>query len=498
MVRPDDDRAAHDAHPEPPRRRRHTPAGGRPIPRKSIFIALLVALLCPILGPAAAQASRNQLLTFEAPAELKDPALRDAAFARLDSLGVSALRVVLYWKEVAPAADSRNQPDVDTTDPATYDWSRFDPIFDAAQQRGWPIVLTVSGPVPKWATQRRTDNVTRPNPDKFAQFMTAAGRHFGSRVAYWSVWNEPNHPQFLKPQYDSRHRPVSPTLYRGLFQAAQKGLKSARVLSPKLLFGETAPTGTGKDVAPLTFLRDALCLSSSYKKRKSCAKLDMAGYAHHAYTPKAGPSFTRTGPNNVFIGVLPRLTSALDKAARAGAIASRRPVFLTEFGIQSTPDPIFGVSLQRQAEYRSISERIAYDNPRVKSFSQYLLKDDAPREGVTGIGRYSGFESGLLTAAGKEKPSYDGFRLALSVRRRTSSSASIWGVVRPARAPGRARLEYRSGSSGPFKAYKTVSYNRLGYFTVSAGARKGRQFRLTWTAPDGTVFRGAPTRMYGY
>jgi hypothetical protein len=461
-------------------------------------MTLLVALLCTLAVPAAAQASRNQLLTFEAPAELQDPATRDAAFARLDSLGVSALRVVLYWKQVAPAPDSRNQPDVDTTDPASYDWSRFDPIFAGAQQRGWPVLLTVSGPVPKWATQRRTDNVTRPNADKFAQFMTAAGRHFGSSVAYWSVWNEPNHPQFLKPQYDSRHRPVSPRLYRGLFQAAQKGLKSAKVSRPKILFGETAPTGTGKDVAPLTFLRDALCLSSTYKKRKSCAKIDMYGYAHHAYTPKAGPNFKRTGPNNVFIGVLPRLTSALDKAARAGAIARARPVFLTEFGIQSTPDPIFGVSLQQQAEYRSISERIAYDNARVKSFSQYLLKDDAPREGATGSARYSGFESGLVTAAGKDKPSFDGFRLALSVRRRTASSASIWGVVRPARAPGTVTLEYRTGSSGAFKRAKTVSYNRLGFFTVKASYRKGRQFRLVWTAPDGTVFRGAPTRAYGY
>ena len=35
-------------------------------------------------------------------------------------------------------------------------------------------------------------------------------------------------------------------------------------------------------------------------------------------------------------------------------------------------------SLQRQAEYRSISEQIAYDNPRVAAFSQYLLTDDAP------------------------------------------------------------------------------------------------------------------------
>jgi hypothetical protein len=483
--------------------RRHSPRWRLvPIPRssKSLLSSLLLGLLLTLAVVAApADASRNQLLTFEAPAELQDAATRDATFQRLDALGVGALRVVMYWRDVAPQPTSRNQPDFDTTDPAAYDFSRIDPTLDAAKQRGWPVILTVTGPVPRWATRSRKDNVTRPDPNKSAQFMTAVGRHFSGRVAYWSVWNEPNHPAFLQPQYDSRHRPVSPGLYRDLFEAAQKGLKSAKVPRPQLLFGETAPTGTGKDVAPLAFLRGALCLSASYHRTsRRCAKLTIAGYAHHAYTPKAGPSFKHTGRDNVFIGLLPRLTKALDRAARAGAIAPRRPVFLTEFGIQSTPDPLFGVSLQQQAEYRSISERIAYDNPRVKTFSQYLLKDDAPRAGVAGSARYGGFESGLLTSAGKEKPSYDGFRLALSARKRTRSTVSLWGVVRPATAAGSATVQYRSGGSGRFKTLKTVTYNRLGYFTVTGGYAKNRQYRLVWTAPDGTTFQGAPTRAYGY
>ncbi len=437
------------------------------------------------------------MLTFEAPRDLLDPATRDSALQRLDSLGVGALRLVVYWRDVAPAANERFQPDIDTTDPASYDFSRVDPVLDAAKARGWPVVLTVSGPVPRWATRSRTDNVTRPNPDKFAQFMTAVGRHFDGRVAYWSIWNEPNHPQFLKPQYDSRKRAVSPGIYRDLFVAARRGLRSARVSNPKLLLGETAPRGTGKDVAPLTFLRGALCLTDSYKKRSSrCGRLDIAGYAHHAYTTRSGPSFVPSGKNDVTIGVLSRLVTALDRAARAKVIPSSTPMFLTEFGIQSTPDTTFGVSLQRQAEYRSTSERIAYDNRRVASFSQYLLTDDAPRSGPA-ISRYSGFESGLISAAGKVKPSYDGFRLALAVKKRTSTRTSIWGVVRPATAPGTATLEYRSRSSGPFRRYKSVKFNKLGFFTVSGGNKARREYRLVWKAPDGTVFRGAPTRIYG-
>ncbi|WP_354700308.1 hypothetical protein DSM112329_00576 [Paraconexibacter sp. AEG42_29] len=464
---------------------------------KSLLSLLIVAVAAIGLYAAPAQASRNQLVMFEAPAELKDPATRDAAFARLDALGVNSLRVVMYWRDVSPGPNDRNQPDFDTTDPAAgYNWTQFDPIFEAAEQRKWPVLLTVSGPVPKWATRSRNDNLTRPDPNKFAQFMTAVGRKYGDRVAYWSIWNEPNHPAFLKPQYVNK-KPVSPDLYRDLFDGALKGLKSAKVDKPQVLFGETAPTGTSKDVAPLTFLRQALCLSESYKKLSSkCAKLPIAGYAHHAYTPKAGPNFKATGPNNVFIGVLDRLTTALDRAARAGAISPNRPVFLTEFGIQSEPDKIQGVPLQQQAEYRSISERIAYDNKRVKTFSQYLLKDDQPRQPPASM--YGGFETGLMTAAGKEKPSYDGFRLALAATRRSSRSASVWGLVRPARAAGSATLEYRNGASGAFKKLRTVSYNRLGFFRVTATYSKGRQYRLTWTNADGKVLRGSPTRAYDF
>ena len=145
--------------------------------------------------------------------------------------------------------------------------------------------------------------------------------------------------------------------------------------------------------------------------------------------------------------MLSRLTTALDRAAKAGAITAHLPLYLTEFGIESTPDPVRGVSLQRQSEYRAISERIAYDNPRVVAFSQYLLRDDSPKPGVPLLARYPGFETGLFTYKGKHKPAYDGFRLPLAVRQ-SGSKVSLWGLVRPAdrrddrehRGPLRQRL----------------------------------------------------------
>ncbi len=453
---------------------------------------LILVLVAGLALAAPAAASPSQVTSFEAPRELLDAGVRPGALDEIKSFGVKSLRVVLYWKRVAPSSDASAKPDFDTTDPAGYDWGQYDALLDAAKARGMGVLLTVSGPVPRWATEDKKDSLTRPDPAEFAQFMTAVGRHFATRVQTWSVWNEPNQPQFLMPQYDSAKRPVSPRIYRALYKAALKGLAAAKVPSPKVLIGETSPRGTGKVVAPLTFLRGALCLDAKDRLQKGCGRLATAGVAHHAYTTAAGPRFAPAGPNDVTIGVLSRLTRMLDRAGSAGAVPRGLPLHLTEFGIQSAPDPIAGVSLQRQAEYRALSERIAYSNPRVASFSQYLLRDDTPRDGPA-ASRYSGFESGLRTSAGRAKPSLDGFRLVLSAVR-CARSVSLWGLVRPATAATDVQVQYRSGGGGAWRKLATVRTAADGYFRKTTRLASGRQYRVTWTAPGGAAYAGAATR----
>jgi hypothetical protein len=464
--------------------------------RRLLPLTLLVALLAATLGAPAAHASKSEEVTFEAPRDLFDPALREGAFDEIAGLGAHALRIVLYWKDVAPDHDSRVKPKLDMADPANYDWSKYQPVLDEAKARGWTVQITASGPVPVWATNGAKDDVTRPSPNEFRMFMTALSKHFASQVTRWSIWNEPNHPQFLQPQYDSKHRPASPKIYRGLYAAALRGLAAAGDTKP-VLMGETAPTGTGKDVAPLTFLRGALCLTESYKKASGCGKLRVDGYAHHAYTNRSGPIYVPPGPNNVMIGSLSRLTKALDKAAKAGVVKKSLPVYLTEFGIQSTPDPLFGVSLQRQAEYRSYSERIAYYNPRVKAFSQYLLTDDEPRD-AEGAAKYGGFESGLRTSSGKAKPSLDGFRLPLVAKKaKGKSTVSLWGLARP--AGGVTKVEVQQATDGKsFKKLKTVTTNARGYWTSKAnlGSSK-RAWRVKWVDAQGKELTGPATRALG-
>src|SRR5258708_14185249 len=176
---------------------------------------------------APALASRNQTVFFEATNTLKNPAQRTTSFAQLDSLGVRALRIVLYWQDVAPGASSKRRPAFDATDPRAYNWGQYDAVVQAAAARGWQILMTVSGPVPRWATPGARDTVTRPDPREFGRFFEAVVRHYTGSVSLYSIWNEPNHPAFLLPQYGSRHQPLSPLIYPGLYEAALYGLQAS-------------------------------------------------------------------------------------------------------------------------------------------------------------------------------------------------------------------------------------------------------------------------------
>jgi hypothetical protein len=451
---------------------------------------LVAALALLAISAPGAEARKSQFTIFEAARELKshDGAVRARALDEIESFGVHWIRVVLYWKDVAPQPGDRSRPEFDETDPAAYDWTTYERIVQEAAARDIRVMLTVSGPVPRWATLTG-GHVDYPSPTLFRRFMKAVGRQFGERIRYWSVWNEPNHPEFLGPQY-RRGKPYSPRLYRRLFRNARRALDRTGNRRDRLIMGETAPRGNRNVVAPLAFLRGSLCLNKRYRKRRGCKRLDADGFAHHPYTTRSGPFFVSRRRDDVTIGSLGRLKRALDRAGRARAVRRRMPIYLTEFGIQSKPDPRYGVGQRRQAEYRAIAERIAWRRGRVRAFSQYLMRDDLPRRGAD---RYGGFESGLRRSNGRKKLAYRAFRLPM-VARRTGRRVRLWGLVRPADGRERVRLEYRNRGSRKWRRLGFDRTGRRGYWSRTTRYRRGRTYRVRWQAPGGRRYRGSRTR----
>ena len=131
---------------------------------------------------------------------------RDRTLDEIRDFGVTDVRQLVYWRDFAPRPNAKRKPRgrFVASDPATYPadtWSPLDVLI--ARRRG---ARDQGAPQPHRAgaalgDQGRKDNVTRPSPKEFQAWATAVGRRYGDQVATWSIWNEPNQPQFLMPQY---------------------------------------------------------------------------------------------------------------------------------------------------------------------------------------------------------------------------------------------------------------------------------------------------------
>jgi hypothetical protein len=477
---------------------------------KLLLTAATCALAAGAVGVSPALASHGQSTYFEGSSDLLSPRTRPHALAQMQSLGVKALRVELNWFNVAPGQTATSKPAFDMTNPGNYAWGEYDALIAEAQRLHWKVLLTLTSPVPRWATSnKKAPYVTKPDPKDFQEFMTAVARHygptgrFGSTVSLFSIWNEPNHPAFLQPQWNTNGTAASPRIYRALYQAGYAGLQAGGIAKPKVLLGETAPTGYERvnykrekskallhDVAPLLFMRETLCLNAKYRKSGSCTPLTAIGYAHHAYSTAAGPLYKPKEKDDVTIGVLSRLSSALSKAFAAHGVTSNLPIYLTEFGVQSKPNRYLGVSVAQQAEFDAIAEKIAWSNGRVAAFSQYLLVDDplGGKPGSSVTGGTIGFQTGLEYLNGKPKPLYFGFPVPLTVSK-SGHGFSLWGLVRPTTGATKVTVLVQTKRSGKYKTLKTVTTNSGGYWTLRSST-KGTHWRVRWVSPTGAKYEG--------
>lgn len=465
---------------------------------------LVPTLLCvaAVLGGGAtgATASTRQFTTVEDPTSLLgSEAVRQQTLSELQSLGVEAIRMTMYWDAVAPSPNATRRPSFDQTNPGSYDWGAYGELAGDVHARGMRLLIDATAPAPRWATKGAKDHLTYPSPAAYRAFMTAVGRRFRADASAFSIWNEPNLIKFLAPQFARGGRAVSPRLYRSLFFAGYDGLRAAGVRTP-VLAGETAPVGNPITVAPLRFLRGVLCLNSHYRRDARCARLPADGWATHPYIRSTFPTtLTAFGADDVPFGGIGRLVTALDRAAAAGMVGHKLPVYLTEFGVESYPNTIAGVPLDRQSDYRSIAEYLAWANPRVASFSQYLLTDSPPTPGTT-IDRYQ-FQTGLYLYAGhRPKPAYDSFRLPV-VARRDGAHVLLWGLVRPDRAThrrGSVTVLYADRGQATYRVLLRTRVGTSGYWTAGARYRPGRRWEVRWTNRQGQALTGPPTAAYRF
>lgn len=309
---------------------------------------------------------------------------RDRALAQTRALGAGWVRMSVLWYRVTRAPRSPRPPRG-----ARYNWSSYDSAIAAARAHGLRVELSLTGPAPAWAAGNRRTGVVRPDAARFGEFAAATARHYRGVVPRYTIWNEPNYVTWLAP------RAEAPALYRGLYQAAWSGIKSADP-GAQVLFGETAPFELrGRATAPLAFLRAVAC--------SGCPPLRADGYAHHPYDFTNPPDHSYPGADNVTIGTLPRLFGALDSLAAAGRLATPAgkalPVYLTEFGYFASGARALPPST-RAAYLRRAFAIAAGHYPRVRQMLQYMLL--SPPRGF----RISSFDTSIESSSGAPGVAY--------------------------------------------------------------------------------------------
>jgi hypothetical protein len=376
-----------------------------PRSNRALLTALVLAaavLTGSLITPGESRAARGMELAIQDDSLFVQGHKRfrgNKAFDYAKSLGVTRIRANLIWAYTMPRAqyNARRKPRS-----ISYDFSQFDRLIDRAARNGIRVHVSLTGPAPRWANARRAaprQAWYKPNTAEFGRFAAVAAEHFRGRVDRYSIWNEPNWKTWLGPLKSG------PALYRSLYSRGYSAIKKADPRA-KVLIGETSPYARpGMSTAPLAFLRKVTCVNTSYRRVRKCPKLKADGYAHHPYDFRNAPNYLYPGTDNVTIGTLSRLTRALDRLRRSGALRTprggRMPVYLTEYGYFASGKRALPKSTR--SRYLKQAYTLALRNGRVKSQLQYLMM-------VLPKGSSSTFNTGIVSRTGKRLPQFNALR----------------------------------------------------------------------------------------
>jgi hypothetical protein len=354
------------------------------------------------------------------------------------------------------------------------------------------------------------------------------------KVSMWTIWNEPNHPGFIQPQWErtpSGFQPKSPHIYRKLVEVAYPAIKGIQADSVVLVGGTSStgartPRNEKSGMQPLRFIRELACVDERLRPKTTgdCANYTPLlgdGFSHHPYSLMHKPDFVDPrNPDNLPIGALSRLTDTLDQLVRMGRIDPKvRNVYLTEFGYESNPpDPIKPWNPEQQARFLNWSEYLAWSNPNVRAWPQFLLRDMgtvSAEDAQRGKREFGDWQSGLFFHDGTEKPAATSFKLALfaecvpapqsrasrrsrrssrgrRARRSQAQQVRIWGHIRPGAGYQQVAVSARNANA-PWAAAATAANRRggarassvqafqtnaVGVFVRYATYKPGMEYRL--------------------
>jgi hypothetical protein len=485
----------------------------------------------------------DALMLHRAPAQVK------ATADRMAELGADRVRLTASWFQLAPNRRSTRMPDFDATRSGQYPrepWRRLDNAVKASVEAGLDVQIDVAFFAPRWAVKRGAAKTHprhhrwEPNRHQFARFAEAVARRYDGThrdptspgewlpvVRLWTTWNEPNHPQFLLPQWQRSHGrwvPHSPHFYRRMHQLGYAAIKRVDDDNQVLIGGTAAVghtrTGPRRGIPPLRFVRELACVDKRDRplRRPECKgfrPLKADGYSHHPYTLYARPDARSIEGARITLRDLDRLSRLLDDLYYLNRIADRLPIYVTEYGYETNPpDVVRGVTPLQQARYHGLATYMTWKQDDVALFAQFLMND---------IGRSPGrddpleiaqnWNSGLYFQDGRPKPAVDAFKLPFWAESRTLQGNDVvvlFGQVRPNVGRERIEVEMRApdGSWVPVQNYEgrpagdpdcdadtSFLTDTEGFYLRLAPYQGPGRYRARWIKDDGTTERTVDVRV---
>jgi hypothetical protein len=447
-----------------------------------VLLAPLVLVLL-LVGAAPAHARAGEIGIADDRILMPGGPAAERAVAEWQALGVDTVRIFALWSRIAPARRPRGFEPGNHHDPA-YQWSFLDQAVDRVRAAGMSATLTVTGPGPRWSSTApwRRQPAYRPRPSSFAAFAKAVASRFGARVDRYIVWNEPNIHTWLAPQARCSRgscTPVSPHLYRSLARAAYSAIADHDPVA-QILIGSLAPRGQRlrrRDTVmrPLLFLRRLGCRTDLWQRITTgdCRRFKPAvgdGFAMHPYSGRLAPERPHPNPDDVGLAQIGNLTATLDRLQRLRALRAttrRLAIYIDEYGYQTRPpDRIFGIAPRSQDSWLQRAAYLAWRNPRIGLFTQYLWRDE-PRSP-------DGWQSGLRYSGGRAKPSLAHFDTPFVL---DAARSRLWGQVRPG-AAHTVTVQVRPPAGGAWRTLATVQTDARGYFTLARRLTPGAWYRF--------------------
>jgi len=362
------------------------------------LISLSLLLAVAITGAAHAQAGRNLAVGVNDDAVKWRPGISSVA----NDLRLGYFRVTQSWQ---PGQTQLNASEAATLDAA---------VRNAGSQK---VVLSVFGP----ATAAPTSLSSR---RAYCSFVSSALDRF-PQIAAVNIWNEANLSYFWKPQFNRNGSSAAPAAYEALMARCYDAIKS-RHPSVRVITS-LSPRGNDNPHARSNISHSARSfitkMGQAYHRTHRRARIfDAWGQNVYGSSSKERPWVRHR--LDIGIGDYSRLLSYLRNAFRGThqpvpgqkdvriwyledgfqtGVSSKRSFYGSSETDRAVISPLGG--RVDQASQLTDAIRLAYCQPAVGAFFNFLLADEA---------NLRGWQSGVLFSDWTAKPSYQAFKSVIA------------------------------------------------------------------------------------